>query len=206
MSLTLALNTASRESAIALLDEQFVLDEIMWESQSRGSEQVLPRLEKLLEGQGKTWKDLIRLVVVKGPGPYTSLRVGISIINSMAWVLRIPIRTVGIFEVWKSRLPEGENKEDYTVVISAGRTHYLAEGGVSPLGWEEFEVEGRKYVGELSQEYLGGRVDLRSFGEGVTKLDASQYEDLDVGLFAEPMYSRPALVTVPKKPWADRKQ
>jgi tRNA threonylcarbamoyl adenosine modification protein YeaZ len=200
MSLTLALNTASRESALALFEAGTIVEEVTWESQSRGSEQVLPRLEEMLARHGKTWKDLSRLVVVKGPGPYTSLRVGISIINSMAWALKIPIRTVGIFEVWKNRVPEGENKQEYTVVISAGKTHYMVEGAVSPQPWEEIEVRGSKYVGELPMDYSVAGVDLRTFGQGLMTLDASRYEDLPMGEFAEPVYSRPPLVTVAKKP------
>ncbi|KKT74672.1 MAG: M22 family peptidase [Candidatus Peregrinibacteria bacterium GW2011_GWA2_44_7] len=198
MSLILALNTASRESAIALLNEHGVLEEVTWESQSRGSEQVLPRLEEMLALYGKNWKDLSSLVVVKGPGPYTSLRVGISIINSMAWVLKIPIRTVSVFELWKSRLPDDEKGKEYTVMISAGRTHYILEGESSPRGSGELDMNRTRYMGELPAEHPGPGFSYKSFGEGFLVLEPSQYEDLPIGVFAEPVYSRPPLVTVAK--------
>ncbi len=104
--LIVAINTASqkqeRESAIALLyfndfsadtSSRTVLGEESWHSNRNESERVLPGLDRLLKEQKKSWDDVEGVFVVRGPGSYTSLRVGITIANAIAWVRKIPLWT-----------------------------------------------------------------------------------------------------------------
>jgi tRNA A37 threonylcarbamoyladenosine modification protein TsaB len=69
-------------------------------------------VEQELEKQDLTWKDLSGLVVFKGPGSFTGLRIGITVMNSLAYANGLPI--VGITgERWQQeglqRLAAGEN-------------------------------------------------------------------------------------------------
>src|SRR3989338_5376570 len=104
MSLIIAINTASRESALALLQDNRVLGEVAWPSNANESTKVLPELESLLKDAKKTWNDLTHVFVIKGPGAYTSLRVGITIANGIAWTLKRPMLTATVFELWEHRL------------------------------------------------------------------------------------------------------
>ena len=98
--LIIAINTASsaaeRKSAIALIEMGKVLGEESWYSNRNESERILPGLDRLLKENGKSWDDVGGVFVVKGPGSYTSLRVGITIANTIAWVRKIPMWTTDL--------------------------------------------------------------------------------------------------------------
>jgi tRNA threonylcarbamoyl adenosine modification protein YeaZ len=65
---------------------------------------LLPAIEGLLAGQGKTFQDLSRIAAVTGPGGFMSLRVGISLANALSFALGIPLAGVHLSEVWGARL------------------------------------------------------------------------------------------------------
>lgn len=62
-----------------------------WQSGRKLSRDLLMFLQQSLEGEGKTWSDLTGIVVFRGPGSYTSLRIGITVANTLADSLQIPI-------------------------------------------------------------------------------------------------------------------
>ena len=67
--------------------------------------------EKRLENH-KTWNDITGIGAYRGPGSFTSLRIGLTVVNTLADSLTIPI--VGVMgESWQSdaleRLKSGEN-------------------------------------------------------------------------------------------------
>jgi len=71
-------------------------------------------LEETLEGAQISWQDLTGLVVFRGPGSFTGLRIGITVINTIASTLQIP--AVGeISNDWraagKARFSNNENDQ-----------------------------------------------------------------------------------------------
>ena len=48
-------------------------------------------LEEILQQEGATWQDLDGLAVFAGPGSFTGLRIGVTILNTLADALKIPI-------------------------------------------------------------------------------------------------------------------
>jgi tRNA threonylcarbamoyl adenosine modification protein YeaZ len=48
-------------------------------------------IDQFLKKNKVDLKDLKAIAVFKGPGSFTGLRVGISIANTLAWVLKIPV-------------------------------------------------------------------------------------------------------------------
>lgn len=52
---------------------------------------VLPMIEKLLSKYKLKLKDITEIKVHPGPGSFTGLRVGISIANTLGFLLKIPI-------------------------------------------------------------------------------------------------------------------
>ena len=51
----------------------------------------MPAIEKLLRECELTPQDLTKIVVAKGPGSYTGVRIGVTIAKTMAWALNIPL-------------------------------------------------------------------------------------------------------------------
>lgn len=88
--------------------------ETKWEAHRELAKGLLAYLQSQLEGQGKTWEDLTGLGAYKGPGSFTGLRIGITVLNTLSYAQKIPI--VGeAGEDWQqkaiSRLLAGESDE-----------------------------------------------------------------------------------------------
>lgn len=62
-----------------------------WQSGRELSKGLLRFLQQSLEKNSKTWEDLEAILVFRGPGSYTSLRIGLTVANTLAEALNIPI-------------------------------------------------------------------------------------------------------------------
>lgn len=85
-----------------------------WEAGRSLAKGILGHLDKTLQSQGKQWQDVTGLVVYKGPGSFTGLRISATVFNTLAYANAIPI--VGISgDDWQAagerRLALGENDE-----------------------------------------------------------------------------------------------
>lgn len=107
----LLLDTSTPVCKLSLVEGDWRYD-TSWESGRGLADGLLAFLQTELEGQGKTWQDVSGLVVFKGPGSFTGLRIGITVTNTLAYANNWPI--VGAMgEGWQgeglSRLTAGEN-------------------------------------------------------------------------------------------------
>ena len=187
--LTLAINTASQESAVALIHEGVLLGEVSWESAANESKKVIPSAEKILKEADKAWQDLTHVFVVKGPGSYTSLRVGISIANALAWQLNIPLITTDVYAIWKHRIdPQVENP---LIAVAAGRDFYIIEGEDGRFTAEELSERSQPMYGELP----GANKPAFTFGQALTSI---KIEELESVKSVEPLYNAPPNITKPK--------
>lgn len=105
------LDTATPTCHLTLLEGDWRYD-TNWEAGRGLAKGLLEFLEKELEFQGRSWKDVTGLVVFKGPGSFTGLRIGITVFNTLAYANDWPI--VGVTgEDWRqagqARLEAGEN-------------------------------------------------------------------------------------------------
>jgi tRNA threonylcarbamoyladenosine biosynthesis protein TsaB len=57
----------------------------------RKAQVVLPLVETLLNGHSLALKDITAIEVNPGPGSFTGLRVGITIANTLGFLLKIPV-------------------------------------------------------------------------------------------------------------------
>ena len=111
MSVVLLLKT-DQADCYAKLYQAERQQQFSWQAGRNLSDGLLQFLQQCLKEFGAEWADLSGLVVFCGPGSYTSLRIGLTVANTMASSLQIPI--VGVDgEQWQSdglaRLSVGEN-------------------------------------------------------------------------------------------------
>jgi tRNA threonylcarbamoyladenosine biosynthesis protein TsaB len=112
----LLLDTSTPECRLSFVDGDWHYDTV-WEANRELAKGLLSFLKDQLDGQGKTWKDLTGLGVFKGPGSFTGLRIGITVLNTISYSEGIPIvGTAG--ENWKQLAVERLlNKESDKVVL-----------------------------------------------------------------------------------------
>ncbi len=81
----LALRTDKPEAELYLFDSSGnKLDEIVWAAHRQLSETIHKQIEALLERNGANLKSLQSLLFYEGPGSYTGLRIGASVVNALA--------------------------------------------------------------------------------------------------------------------------
>ncbi|MDF2535148.1 MAG: tsaB [Bacillales bacterium] len=90
----LAIETSNKTMSVALVDENGIVGEITTNANQNHSVQLMPAIEKILHDY--SWKpvDLNKIVVAKGPGSYTGVRIGVTVAKTLAWTLGIEL--VGI--------------------------------------------------------------------------------------------------------------
>lgn len=112
----LTVRTDKPEAELGLYEDERQLAYYVWEAHRRLAETIHSRLSELLAEQGKELHDIEAIVVYKGPGSFTGLRIGISATNALAYGLGVPI--VGATGAWIedgiARLMAGESD---TVVL-----------------------------------------------------------------------------------------
>lgn len=85
-----------------------------WDAGRGLAKGILAYLQEQLESQGGSWQSITGMVAFQGPGSFTGLRIGLSVLNTIARANNVPI--VGAAgEGWQQdglrRLEAGENDE-----------------------------------------------------------------------------------------------
>ncbi|MBM7694472.1 tRNA threonylcarbamoyladenosine biosynthesis protein TsaB [Peribacillus deserti] len=94
----LAIDTSNYVMGIALIEEDKVLGEYITNLQKNHSVRVMPCIEALLKECNVNPSELDKIVVAKGPGSYTGVRIGVTIAKTLAWTLKIPLAGVSSLE------------------------------------------------------------------------------------------------------------
>ena len=109
----LLLDTSTPVCKLSFVDGDWRFDD-EWESGRTLAKGLLGYLQDNLAKHGKVWADISGIVAYKGPGSFTGLRIGLTVLNTFADSESIPIvGTTG--DDWQlvgiARLTAGENDE-----------------------------------------------------------------------------------------------
>lgn len=107
----LFLDTSTYTCKLSLVDGEWRYDD-QWEANRELAKGLLGYLRDQLEKNQKSWNDITGIVAYQGPGSFTGLRIGLTVLNTFAEAQGIPI--VGATgEDWQEsglrRLEAGEN-------------------------------------------------------------------------------------------------
>jgi tRNA threonylcarbamoyladenosine biosynthesis protein TsaB len=135
----LVVDTATTRAVIAVGGRDgSLIAERAWVAGYRHGEELLARIEALLEDEGLRPGDLGGLVVGTGPGAFTGLRVGIATVKALAYALGLPVVGVGTGEALLASVdarpaallqPAGPNDR---VLTRHGEAPRIVPGGEEP--------------------------------------------------------------------------
>jgi tRNA threonylcarbamoyladenosine biosynthesis protein TsaB len=95
----LAIDTSNYSLGIALISKEKVIGEYITNMKKNHSIRVMPAIERLLGDCEMKPADIEKIVVAKGPGSYTGVRIGVTIAKTLAWTLNIPLVGISSLEV-----------------------------------------------------------------------------------------------------------
>ena len=130
--LLLALDTSTSTASVAVFDGQRVVSETTWLAGREHSTRLLVEVQVGLERIGRAASDVTGLVVARGPGSFTGVRVALSVAKGIAAGLGIPLWGVSSLDVLA--LAAGSVDLPVRAVLEAGRGRYasgLYERGVA---------------------------------------------------------------------------
>jgi len=90
----LTIDTTTKVTAIALAEDGRLIGEGFLHTSKTHSERVIPMLDQLLTAAAWSLTDLDMIGVVRGPGSFTGIRIGIATAQGLAQVLNLPLIAV----------------------------------------------------------------------------------------------------------------
>jgi len=138
----LAIDTSNEIAGLALSREGQVMAEFNWVAGRNHTQEVIPSLLRLLEQAGAQLQDLKGIIVAKGPGSFSGVRVGISLAKGLAFALSLPL--VGISTLEALAFPYAG--------LGLPICPLLKSGG--ELAMALFQLQGSKFVRVLEEQIV----------------------------------------------------
>ena len=94
----LALDTTAKVASVAVLSDERVLSEFSVDNGLTQSELILPMAEDMLKKLGMSFSDIDAYAVTNGPGSFTGVRIGVSLVKGLAFGRSVPCVEVSTLE------------------------------------------------------------------------------------------------------------
>lgn len=113
---SLFLDTHLNDIIVILLENGKVVGNREVINRKNNSEVLFPTIKEIIDG-----KTLEEIIIVNGPGSFTSVRLGVTVAKTLAYTLNIPIKTITSLQVMAI------SKDAKKVAISDNNGYYLGE-------------------------------------------------------------------------------
>ena len=120
MTKCIAIDTSTRRFCLGVKNSSDYFDRSVDESTDHAKE-IFRRIDDVLELANTSIEELDFLAVGIGPGRFSGLRVSISAIKSISYVLNIPIIAISSLEIIAREMMEKNDKENVILIEDAGR-------------------------------------------------------------------------------------
>lgn len=122
----LAIDTATQSAGLAIFDleREVILAEHTWHSRVNHTVELTPNLRTMLDTQHLTTADLTGIVVARGPGSFTGLRIGMSVGKALAYAHGIDIVAIPTLDI----IAHAQRARDLPLwaILQAGRGRIVA--------------------------------------------------------------------------------
>lgn len=217
--LTLAINTASSQTSIALFEGENLLTEKSWTSKNDEAEKIMPAIKKLLKKN--KFSEIGKVIVVKGPGSFTGLRIGVTVANTISYLNKCEIFGIDTCEYLWALLEDSqlENLElkNLALLVFAGSKGVYVSQNIEPATkaslvnipdlTDYLKAHGiTKFFGDISKEQKNILEEFeyleikKSFGEIMQKILAKIGQGILKPVpIVEPIYVKKPAITESKK-------
>ena len=180
---TVGIDTSHRFLLIALIKDDELLDHVQLECFKHQSEYLIPQVKELLEKHGLEVKDIENWVVTRGPGSYTGVRIGMTMVKVIGSIMKKNVYTLSTLQlyaglqdtyvimdararrVYTGRYCDGKAVTDDTVTLNAEMAEIIAAG--NPVIGDLHLFDREDIYGNLAQHFI----DLKPFWQKVDNVD-----------------------------------
>ncbi|MBE0596528.1 MAG: tRNA (adenosine(37)-N6)-threonylcarbamoyltransferase complex dimerization subunit type 1 TsaB [Desulfuromonadales bacterium] len=155
--LILTVDTATTAGSVAVSRGELLLGEIVLQTPANHTDRLLLTIRQLLADLGLTIAEFDALAVVRGPGSFTGLRVGMATVKGLALAIDRPVVAVSSLQALALQAPlprhpvcaliDARKKEVYAAL-------YHWQGGMPNLLGEEAVLAPEKLLEQLAGEVL----------------------------------------------------
>ena len=130
---SLVLDTLFENLSLGLLEDHEVRALLYTHCRRRNAKIVLAQLQELLKNLNWDLENIDELIVNRGPGSYTGVRIALSVVRTIAQVLKLPIRCVTSLEVMAFQV--SPQMKPFPVMLNCTRQEIF-------WAWFEFNEKG----------------------------------------------------------------
>ena len=123
------MDTSTPSGSVALLDGNNLVSESLIEGSPAYSDKLLFEIDSILNGSGTKLNEIDGFVITTGPGSFTGLRVGISLLKGLILATEKPFTSVNTLEAYANTIQPGpyticpvldaRKKEIYTALFNS---------------------------------------------------------------------------------------
>ncbi len=211
----LALRTGSSKTSLALIKNKKVLIESSWESDNDEAEKLMPNLQALLKKSRAKFSDIDQVLVIKGPGSFTGLRIGVTVANTISYLNNCELFAVDTFEYYWRAVNLKETESSIALLIFAGakgvyvslpgQTNFAEKAKNIPIDALQTYLQRhsiKNVFGDITNEQKTVLKDIRfvkidrSFGEIISKINLKKLSPVKI---VKPLYIKKPAITQSKR-------
>ena len=149
--ITLCMDTSHIYLVLALINDDVVIGSVQEECWKRQSEEIFPQLIALMEQAQLQPEDIDQIVISKGPGSYTGVRIAMTIAKVICAMKEIPLYTIGTLNLYAGKkncrvLIDARGKRAYTARFIDGKQ--IGEASVLSLEEITEQIENETIIGD----------------------------------------------------------
>lgn len=149
--ITLCMDTSHVFLALALIRDDTLIASVCEQCWKRQSEEIFPKLIAMCEDAGVTPDDISQVVISKGPGSYTGVRIAMTVAKVLCTMKNIPLYTVGTLQLYAGNrtcrvIMDARSKRAYTNVYENGIA--VNEDSVKECEEIRNEYNGEEIIGD----------------------------------------------------------
>ncbi len=122
--ISLLIDTSNTNLAVGIAKDHSLIAEVQYEAWQRQSEFLIKEIDDLFTKTSLNKGDIDEIIVAKGPGSYTGVRIAMTVAKVMAFAINKPLYLVSSLEVYKAKegrsicLMNARSKRSYVGVYS----------------------------------------------------------------------------------------
>lgn len=178
--ISLCMDSAYKQLVLGLYEDDALLAGISLEAFKKQSETIFVELNKLLEQTKLDYKDIDRIVITKGPGSYTGIRIAMTIAKVLCSQMHKELCTISTMQLYAGLEPSAN-------VILDARSHraYVAHlekgkivGGTQILDLEDVKKFLEAHPGKVFGDALLSETETSNFLKNFIDLKA-EYQKVE---------------------------